>query len=64
MAFIMIKCPSDGEPIFTRKTATPAAFEGADYAGSAVRCPSCGAIHAWCKSDAWLEERGPGVLIR
>ena len=64
MAFIMIKCPLDGASIFTRKTATPAAFDSADYAGSALRCPSCGAIHAWSKADAWLEERGPGAAMR
>ncbi len=61
MAFIMIKCPSGGASVFTRKTATPATFENADYSGSALRCPSCGAIHAWSKIDAWLEERGPGL---
>ena len=55
---VRITCPSTGEAVDTVLRLRSAAFESlkGEYR---FRCSKCGEIHAWSRTDAWLEGVGP-----
>jgi len=55
---VLIRCPQTGDPVETVLRLRPTAFESlkGDYS---FRCPRCGQVHTWRKSDAWLEPASP-----
>jgi hypothetical protein len=57
MPKIMIKCLSTGQAVSTGMATDQAAWNrlAAEWAGGPFRCPACHMVHAWSKSDAFLE---------
>jgi len=67
MPRIITSCPTTGADV-------PTGHRTQDFALSAIteprsfRCPVCQKVHAWCGSDAWVEEgqaeAARGALLR
>jgi hypothetical protein len=57
MSIIMIKCLATGQAVSTGMATDQAAWQklADDWAGEAVICPACHTMHAWIKSDAFLD---------
>jgi hypothetical protein len=57
MPKIMIKCVRTDQAVSTGMVTDQAAWRRlpADWAGDAFTCPACDTMHAWIKSDAFLD---------
>ena len=55
---VMIRCPVTGRAIATGLTADPKSWKDRPIGLNRVSCPDCKQIHAWSKSDAYLEGAG------
>ena len=55
MAAVLIRCPDTGRAIATGIETDRFSFETLPDIESKLRCPACGKIHVWRRSDAWLE---------
>ena len=56
MTRIMIKCWKTGQAVSTGMATDQASWSklADDWPGDAFRCATCGMMHAWIKSDAFL----------
>jgi len=52
---VMIRCPVTGRAIPTGLMADPATWHSRPIGLNRVSCPDCKQVHAWSKSDAYLE---------
>jgi hypothetical protein len=55
---VMIRCPVTGGAIRTGLTADPKSWKDRPVGLNKVSCPECKQIHAWSKTDAYLEDAG------
>jgi hypothetical protein len=57
MSRIMITCLSTGEAVQTGMVTDQPTWKklAGDSAGDAFVCPACDTMHAWIKSDAFLD---------
>jgi hypothetical protein len=53
--FVLIHCPTDGEPVFTGLRMAPEDYEDAVLRDIGMRCLRCRKTHIWSKEDSWLE---------
>jgi len=53
---VMIRCPVTGRAIATGLTADPRTWNDRPIGLNRVSCPECKQIHAWNKSDTYLED--------
>jgi len=58
MLQVMIRCSLTGRAIHTGLTADPKTWKDRHIGLNRVSCPECKQIHAWSKSDAYLEGAG------
>jgi endogenous inhibitor of DNA gyrase (YacG/DUF329 family) len=54
MAMIMIKCPKTGKDVATGIKMEKTDFDSSEMSGNSVKCPHCGDMHVWDKSQAWV----------
>ena len=52
---VMIQCPVTGRAVPTGLTADPATWKARSIGLNRASCPECKQVHAWDKSDAYLE---------
>jgi hypothetical protein len=52
---VMIRCPVTGRAIVTGLVADPRTWKDRPIGLNRVSCPDCKQMHAWSKSDAYLE---------
>ncbi len=55
MGFVVIRCLSDGEPVYTGLQMEPGDYESSVLRDHGMLCPRCGKTHVWSKEDSWLE---------
>jgi hypothetical protein len=55
---VMIRCPVTGHAIPTAIMADPATWSSRPIGLNRMSCPNCKQVHAWSKSDAYLERSG------
>ena len=55
---VMIQCPVTGRAVPTGLTADPATWKARRIGLNRVSCPECKQVHAWDRSDAYLEGSG------
>ena len=55
MGFVVIYCPTDGEPVYTGLQMDPVVYEDAVIRDYGMLCVRCGKTHIWSKEDTWLE---------
>lgn len=55
MAMVKIKCPVTGKDVPTGIEMDLQSFSSVTLTNNRVRCPHCGEMHTWSKSDAFLE---------
>jgi hypothetical protein len=55
MGFVVIRCPEDGEPVYTGLQMDPGPYQEAVLRDYGMVCPRCGRVHVWSKEDSWLE---------
>ena len=54
MAMVTIICPETGRPVSTGIETDTETFERLPNAYAELKCPLCGRLHRWRKSDAAL----------
>jgi hypothetical protein len=54
MAMVTIICPETGRPVSTGIETDTETFERLPNAYADLKCPLCGRVHRWRKSDATL----------
>jgi len=52
---VMIRCPLTGRAIATGLRADPRTWNDRAIGLNRAPCPECKVVHAWSKSDAFLE---------
>jgi hypothetical protein len=52
---VMIRCHTTGRAVATGVETVPRAWRDRPLGINKVSCPACNGIHAWSKSDAYLE---------
>ncbi len=55
LGFILVRCPTDGEPVFTGLRMTPEEYENAVLRDIGMLCLRCRKTHIWSKEDSWME---------
>ena len=60
MPQVMITCPDSGEPVYTGLNLDWFSLDALDLGENSFKCPDCGKVHAWTKSDAFLRADGGG----
>ncbi len=55
VGFILVRCPTDGEPVFTGLRMTPEEYENALLRDIGMLCLRCRKTHIWSKEDSWME---------
>ncbi len=58
MPRVMIECPETRKLVYTGLNLDWFAFESTQLGENALRCPSCGGVHAWDKKDVQLVADG------
>lgn len=64
MPELMIKCPNKGREIATGIEISAAEAQTAKGARMFTRCPHCGILHGWSRSDSYLKEAPVETLRR
>ena len=54
---VVVRCPDTDEVVPIGMELTEAEFSRATLYGSRFTCTSCGKVHIWKKSDAWVRIR-------
>ena len=60
MSQVLITCPETKRPVYTGLNYEWPSFESADLPRQTLKCPQCGNIHSWQKSEAYLRADGAG----
>ncbi len=60
MSQVLITCPETGRPVYTGMNFEWSTFETLDLPEQSLKCPECGKIHAWTKSEAFTRADGGG----
>ena len=58
MARVMIECPQTHKPVYTGNNFTWMEFDSLALGEHELRCPECGQVHRWNKSEAYLVADG------
>jgi hypothetical protein len=58
MGVVVINCVASGKVVSTGIEIERATFEALPDIRAQLRCPACGGLHLWSKSDAWLSDEG------
>ena len=58
MGVVVINCAASGTVVSTGIEIERATFEALPDIRAQLRCPACGGLHLWSKSDAWLSDEG------
>ena len=56
MGILMVRCATTGQDFPTGIETDRLSFELTPAFNGTIRCPLCGAEHAWSKIDAWVRE--------
>ena len=60
MSQVLITCPETGRPVYTGLNFEWPTFESTDLPKQTLKCPLCGKVHEWAKTDAYLRADGGG----
>ena len=58
MGVVVINCLATGKIVSSGIEIERATFEALPDIRAQLRCPACGGLHLWSKSDAWLSDKG------
>ena len=60
MSQVLITCPETNRPVYTGLNFEWPSFESANLPPQSLKCPLCGKVHEWAKTDAYLRADGGG----